>query len=403
MSKNWVKGKWFVSPYNYLPEIWKDFNPSERFELHDITLRDGEETSGVVFDKYDKLKIAEALNELGIKRIELGLFISPDDPEALEAVAEAGLEADIYTIFRFNKKEGIDIALKCDVKNITLSAPSSEVLIKYDYKLTREDVINRTIENMDYAKDHGLHVNLFLIDTFRTEWDQLINFIKKGEEGGAEAIILVDTFGVASPPAVFYLVKRVKEEVSIPVELHVHNDYGLATANALSGYVAGVDAVHVSVNGLGLRCGNPALEEVALSLKTLYGLDLKINYEKLYEVCKLVEEISGIELSKNKPIVGDYAFAREPFRVIKRLEDAGIPEAAFPFHPSIVGQKSEVILAKWSDETAVKVKLKELGLSISEDRIPKILERIKKLSLAKKSYVTDKEFMEMIEEATRMD
>ncbi|MCL5069034.1 MAG: pyruvate carboxyltransferase [Thaumarchaeota archaeon] len=258
---------YFVSFYNYLDEVREQFkNLAPRVKFHDITLRDGEQQANVIFRKDEKVKIAQKLDAAGIDRIEAGMpSVSKQDEEAVTQMSHLRLTSKIYSFARCMKAD-VDMALKCDVDGIMMEVPSSDHLIKYGYGWSEERALTASIEATDYAHKHGLPVTFFTIDSTRASFDifwRLVNAV--ATQGYMDALTLVDTFGVASPQAISYFVKKTKEKLGTkrPLEIHVHNDFGLGVANTIAAVMEGVDTVHTTVNGIGERSGNASTEEVA--------------------------------------------------------------------------------------------------------------------------------------------
>lgn len=398
---------YFVSFYNYLDEVrgqFRNLSPSVKF--HDITLRDGEQQANVIFRKDEKIKIARKLDEAGVDRIEAGMpSVSRQDQEAITQMTHLGLESKIYSFARCMKSD-VDIALKCDVDGIMMEVPSSDHLIKYGYGWTEERALATSIEATDYAHKHGLPVTFFTIDSTRASFDifwRLVNAV--AVQGYMDALTLVDTFGVASPQAVSYFVKKVKEKIGNrrPLEIHVHNDFGLAVANTIAAVMEGVDTVHTTVNGIGERSGNASTEEVAVALKLLYGVGSKVKFDRLRSLSKLVEELSLIKMPAQKPITGDNLFTTESGIIAgwwSRLEELNMPLEMFPFLPGFTGHESgvKVVLGKKSGKDSIIYKAKKLKVSIPEDKLDKILTTVKETSEEKKRILTDQEFIEILRE-----
>ncbi|HYB03088.1 MAG TPA: hypothetical protein VED17_01410 [Nitrososphaerales archaeon] len=406
-NQNYRTDDYFVSFYNYLDEVrgqFRDLSPSVKF--HDITLRDGEQQANIIFRKDEKIKIARKLDEAGIDRIEAGMpTVSRQDQEAVTQMTHLGLASKIYSFARCMKSD-VDIALKCDVDGIMMEVPSSDHLIKYGYGWTEERALATSIEATDYAHKHGLPVTFFTIDSTRASFDifwRLVNAV--ATQGYMDALTLVDTFGVASPQAVSYFVKKVKEKLGIkrPLEIHVHNDFGLAVANTIAAVMEGVDTVHTTVNGIGERSGNASTEEVAMALKLLYGVGSKVKFDKLRSLSKLVEELSLIKMPPQKPITGDNLFTTESGIIggwWSRLEELNMPLEMFPFLPSFTGHESgvKVVLGKKSGRDSIIYKAKKLKISIPEDKLDKILTTVKETSEEKKRILTDQEFIGILKE-----
>jgi len=394
---------WFVSHYNFLEEASRGLRFPKRVSIHDITLRDGEQQANIIFRKDEKIKIARMLDEAGVDRIEAGMpAVSPQDMEAVKAIAHEGLNAKVYCFARCMKRD-VDLALACDVYGLEMEVPSSDHLLAHAYGWPEQKAIDLAVEATKYAAEHGLRVTFFTIDSTRASFDtcwRLINAV--ATQGHMDALSVVDTFGVCAPHAISYFVKKIKERVDKPLEIHCHNDFGLALANTLAAVSAGVEVVHTTVNAIGERMGNASLDEVAMALKLLYGVETGIKYEKLTPLSKLVQELSLVKMPPNKPIVGDGAFTTESGIVAgwwARLEEAGMPLEMFPFLPEFVGQGGvKVVLGKKSGRDSIYYKLKKLGLTADEKNIDAILMRVKTLAEDKKRVLTDEEFKSIVKE-----
>jgi isopropylmalate/homocitrate/citramalate synthase len=401
MGKNWLTDKWWVSYLNFLDEVRSNFKIPEKVIIHDITLRDGEQQAGLVFNKEDKIKIARMLDEVGVHRIEAGMpAVSTEDKETVKAVAHEGLNAKVFCFARCMKRD-VDLALECDVDGVEMEIPSSEHIIKYAYGWSLEKAIDLSIEATKYAADHGLYVAFFTIDATRANldwWFKIINNV--ATKGHMDSLVLVDTFGVCTPEAIRYFTRRAKEQINKPIEAHFHNDFGLATANTLAAVCEGAEIVHTTVNGIGERMGNADLAEVALALEALYGIELGLKYDKLYELSKLVEKLSGVQMPPHKPVVGDGAFRVESGIIAgwwARLEELNKPLIMFPYTWDLVGQKGvEMLLGKKSGRDSIIRKLKEMGQDPSKVDVDKILEEVKEESIKRKSPIPDEVFKEII-------
>jgi methanogen homocitrate synthase len=396
---------WWVSQYNFVDEVRKEMSLPSKLEFHDVSLRDGEQQPGIVFRKDEKIKIAQLMNEVGIHRIEAGMpLVSQEDFDAIKTIAGLGLSSQVFCLARI-RKDDVDVALKCDVNGIILETPSSDVLIEKGFGWTRQKVIDMTIESATYAKEHGLRVVYFPYDTTKANWEFERQLMQTAvEQGHVDAVTIVDTFGVCLPQAMAYFVRKVRDAVKVPVEVHCHNDLGMATANALAGIAAGAEGVHTCVNGIGERCGNTPFEEVAVGVRVLLGLETGFKYDKLYALSKMVEEFSGSKLAPGKPIVGENPFKWESgiaVMFLNRLRDIGLATAATAIMPEFVGQKFQVVLGKKSGKHSIEAKLKELGLEASDEQIEKILAKVKDLSIKKKRVITDAEFKRIVRSAKR--
>lgn len=394
MNKPWLSDNWWVSEFNYLEEIRKRFNLPAKVEIHDATLRDGEQTPGVVLRKEDKVAIARKLDEVGINRIEAGMpVVSEEDFEAIKEITSLKLNARIFAFCRANVKD-IEAAASCGVSGVCVEFPSGEPRLKYQFKWTEDEVIDRALKAIQRAKELGLYVTIFPYETTRAN----LSFLKKllkvlYNECKYDAVAVVDTLGCALPEAISYLVKLVSNTVPVPVEIHSHNDFGLGVAGELAAVAAGASVVHGCVNGLGERTGNAPTEEIIVGLKMLFGYDLPVKFEELVSLSKLVEELSGYPVPKHKAIVGDNAFSRETSVGMDLLFSN--PLAIMPIRPQFVGNSSKVLIGKKSGATSIKLKLSQLGIEVTEDQARKIALEVKNCAIAKKATLDDDELLEI--------
>ncbi len=399
----WFTDKWFVSQYNYVDEIRRGLKLPEKVIIHDTTLRDGEQQPGIVFRKEDKLKIALALDEAGVDRIEAGMpSVSRDDFEAIKEIAKQGLNAMVMAFSRCLKND-VDMALKCDVPGVVMELPSSRHIIKYAYRWPEEKAIERAVEAIEYAKQHGLYVTFFTIDATRAEFDFLRKVID-AVHGYMDSLTVADTFGVCSPLAIQYFIGKLREFVKVPIEIHAHNDFGLGVANTIAAIISGATVAHVTVNGIGERSGNAALEELVLALKLLLNVDVNVKLEKLYKVSKIVEELSGVSIPPHKPIVGLNVFRIESGIIADwwiTVKDTR-PTEVVPFVPPLVGRKDvEIVIGKKSGKASIINKLRSLGIEASEEEVMKVLLKVKEEAIKMKRPLTDEEFVNMVREVLK--
>lgn len=403
IMSRWKTEDWFVSQYNYAEEVRKGLQLPERVQIHDITLRDGEQQAGITFRKEEKLEIARALDEAGVDRIEAGMpAVSKQDLAAVKAIANDGLSAKVFAFARCAKSD-VDLARQCDVDGVMMEIPSSDHILEHAYGWPEDRAVQLSVEATAYAAEHGLHVAFFTIDatraSFETCW-KLVNAV--ASQGHMDTLVMVDTFGVCSPEAVRYFVRKMRERVKKPIEIHCHNDFGLAVANTLAAVTAGVEIVHTTVNAIGERVGNGSLDEIALSLEMLYGVKTGIRKEKLYGLSKTVEKLSGVKMPPNKPIAGDGAFTVESGIVAgwwNRLEQLNMPLEMFPFKPQVVGQKQiRVVLGKKSGKDSILYKARHLGLQIPDDKVNDLLTKVKESAEERKRVLTDEEFKLLVKD-----
>src|ERR1019366_9244290 len=281
-GKYYRENEWWVSPYNYAPEVRAQFQLPERVSIHDATLRDGEQTPGIVFSVADKIAIAEKLDEVGVERIEAGMpAVSEQDFEAIRKISKLGLKSKIFTFARAMTAD-IDKAVECGAHGVIIEVPIGYPKLKYQFKWTWEDVLRKSVPVINYAKSHGLYAVYFPYDTTRAREEDLTNLLTRiMQEAPPDSIGVVDTMGCALPEAIKYMVRLVKRLTNLPVEVHTHNDFGMAVATELAGVEAGAEVVHSCANGLGERTGNAALEELMVALHVLYGYETQYKLDKL--------------------------------------------------------------------------------------------------------------------------
>ena len=384
---------WCVSDLNRKAEVLGEARFPKKLKFYDTTLRDGEQTIGLAFSKQEKLQIATLLDEIGVERIEAGMpVVSREDKEAVELILKAGLKAEIWGFCRAVKGD-IDACIDVGVKNIICEIATSQYKMKA-YDFTPDSVMKKVMDCLQHAKRRGLYVAFFAVDATRTDVHFLERiFTKAIHEGGADEAVIVDTLGVATPETMFFLTKRLKEWVKVPVMTHCHNDFGMAAACTMASVKAGAEYAHVTINGLGEKTGNVDLAEVAVSA-SLYGVPFDLNMKKLYPAAKMVEKISGIALSPLKPVVGENVFKRESGVTVAQLMN--FPPAVEGFSPGVLGREREVVLGKKSGKKSLEYKFEILGLHPAPESIGKILEEVKELGIKKKGLVSDEELRHIV-------
>jgi len=361
--------------------------------IYDTTLRDGEQTPGVSFTKEQKLDIARKLDDARINQIEAGFpCISKEEQNIVKSIANEGLIAEILCLSRLNKND-IDISATTNVDKIILFVGTSDIHLKYKLHTTIEEVKERMMDCIDYAKQYG-PVIMGFEDSTRTDIPTLINLSKAAEECGAVRIGIADTVGCATPIKIKEYVRSLKNEVKIPLSLHLHNDLGLVTANAFAGLEEGCKIYATTVNGIGERAGNLPLEQLALITKLFY--DTTIDTTKLYELSQTVSRYSNVPININQPIVGDNAFAHEAGIHVSAINEN--PNTYEYISPEMVGHKRKIVLGKHSGRKSIEIKLKELGLEINKDTIPLILNKVKDIG-QKEGIVTNERFKEIAYES----
>ena len=396
-EKYYREDKWWVSLYNYVPEVQAELHLPPRVTIHDATLRDGEQTPGVVFSVADKIAIAEKLDEVGVERIEAGMpAVAEQDFQAIKEISRLGLKAKIYTFARAMTAD-IDRALECGAHGVIVEIPIGYPKLKYQFKWTWEDVLRKSAPVINYAKQRGLHVVYFPYDTTRAREEDLRNLLSRiMQDSPPDSIGLVDTMGCALPGAIKYLVRLVKSITNLPVEMHTHNDFGMAVATELAGVEAGAECVHSCANGLGERTGNAALEELIVALHVLYGYETHYRLDKLPELGELVRRLSNVNYAVNKPILGERNFTRESGIGVDLVVKE--PLAMFGTHPALTGRSGEVVLGKKSGKASITYHLEQIGITdADDDTVAEILRRVKEKGIEKRGLVDQAEFREIVE------
>ncbi len=393
----WETDEYFVSPWNYQAEVTSAFSPPKQIQVHDVTLRDGEQQAGVEFTMTEKIRIAEKLAEAGVQRIEAGLpAVSPSDAEAVRRIAAMGLPARVFAFSRC-MVDDVKRAIDTGVKGIVMEIPSSEHIIEKAYKWSYERALELTIQSTKFAHENGLFVSFFPIDSTRADITSFLNMIELIErEGHMDSLALVDTFGVLSPPAAAFMARKVRERINKPLEAHFHMDFSMGVANTVMAVAQGVETVQVSVTGIGERAGNTPLEDTVLALKTMFGVESGIDFSRLTSLSKLVTQTAQVAVPSNRSIVGDRLFHVESGIIatwVKNVGQANLTEA-FPFRPELVGQSEpQIVMGKGSGLDSVMIWADRLGLGTpSEEEATAILQEVKARSLERKALLSEDDF-----------
>ncbi|MFH0904161.1 MAG: (R)-citramalate synthase [Methanobacteriota archaeon] len=362
-------------------------------KILDTTLRDGEQTPGVSLTTESKLLIAKKIDSLGVDIIEAGSAITSEGERAsIKKIANEGLNAEICSYCRI-RKEDIDAALTCDVDSIHLVVPVSDLHIQAKLKKDRETVRQMAVEMTEYAKSHGLIVELSGEDASRADLDYLRSVYNAGIDAGADRLCFCDTVGILTPERSYDIFSDLSQ-LRAPISVHCHNDFGMATANTVAALRAGAGEAHVTINGIGERAGNTSLEEVVMVLYSLYKQETKIDLKSLYTTSHLVSRLCGIPVAPNKAIVGGNAFTHEAgIHVHGLLANTATYE---PITPELVGRERRIVLGKHAGRSSVVLALKEMGISVTEKQIDDIVERMKEMG-DKGKRVTDADLLTIAE------
>jgi len=359
--------------------------------IDDTTLRDGEQTAGVVFANEEKIHIAKMLAQIGVHQIEVGIpAMGGDEKEAIKEIVRLELPASILA---WNRAvvEDVKQSLDCGVDAVAVSISSSDIHIKYKLRRDRQWILDSIKRAVEFAKSHDLYVSVNAEDASRADPDFLVEFALAAKESGADRLRYCDTVGILDPFETYERVKALIEEVDIPIEMHTHNDFGMATANAIAGLQAGATYVNTTVNGLGERAGNASLEELVMALRHCKGVSLGIHTSLFRELAEYVALASGRPIPAWKPVVGSSLFVYESEgRASGAVRD---PTTYEIFLPGEVGLPRRFNVGKYSGPSVVRHKLREYGHHPSEEML-KLVPILRARSIALKRSLFDREVVE---------
>lgn len=382
--------------------MWPEEEQSEQLEpsiapahaavkISDSTLRDGEQTAGVVFSNAEKLEIARLLDAAGVHEIEAGVpAMGGDERDAIRAIVNSGLRAMVVGWNRAVISD-VDDSIDCGLDAVCISISVSDVHIESKLGKDREWVLENMLRTVDYAKAHGLYVSANAEDASRADTGFLLKFIQSARDAGADRIRFCDTVGCLGPFQTYEKIKVLVNQGGLPIEMHCHNDFGMATANTIAGLKAGASFAGVTVLGLGERAGNAALEEVVMALKHIEKVDAKFNHSMIRQLCDYISHASGRAITANKPIVGSGIFTMENGvygeSVLKQTH------AFEMFSPADVGGVRQLVIGKHSGQSTIKAKFTEFGISVTDDHAAQILEHVRSKAVELKRPLFDKEIM----------
>lgn len=399
-GRPWITNEAFISPWTF--EANEGLNLPGEVTIYDVTLRDGEQYPGLVFRKEDKIRLAEALDDLGIQRLEAGMpAVSQDDFDAVREVAKR-VKADV-AVFCRGMRSDVDLAVDAGAWGVIVELPSNKTLIEEGYNWTKSDVVTKAIDTCNYAKEKGLHTTFFLIDSSGADPEFLKSIIQAvTAKTDIDSLTAVDTFGRLHPAGTALFVRKMKEWAGIPIEMHVHNDFGLGVANSLAAVEAGAEVVHTNILGLGERSGGVPTEEMAVALEFLYGIDTGLNLRKLNEVAAVFQEVSGVKMPGHKPVIGKNAFSYEvgiaamfSYRLFKK----GLPLGVMPYLPELVGNQFGIVMGKKSGKYNVLWHLDRIERTASDDIVREMVNRIKAKSIKERRMITEEEFVDIYQAA----
>lgn len=365
-------------------------------KIDDTTLRDGEQTAGVVFSNKEKVAIARMLDEVGVDQIEAGIpVMGGDEREVIEEIAHLGLKASVLGWNRANVAD-IRTSLDCGVDAVAISLATSDIHIETKLQKDRAWVLKTIRECVAFAKEAGVYVSVNAEDASRTELGFLIEYAKAAQEEGADRLRFCDTIGLMEPFRTYQVIKALREATGIEVEMHTHNDFGMAVANAIAGIHAGATWVNTTVGGLGERAGNAALEEVVMALKYIEGFDLSFDTPRFRELGECVANAAGRTVPVWKSIIGTNVFAHE-----SGIHADGViknPKTYEIFAPDEVGLERQIVVGKHSGSRSIELKFHEYGIEIPKDVANALLPRVRTMAIGVKRPLFDKELVQVYEE-----
>ena len=364
---------------------------NREIKIVDTTLRDGEQTAGVVFANNEKITIAQMLSDLGVDQLEVGIpAMGGDEKDAIKRICKRNLKSSIMAWNRAVIGD-IEQSIDCGVDAVAISISVSDIHIRNKLRTSREWVIENMVKSVEYAKKNGLYVSINGEDASRADDDFLIQFIEAGKRAGADRFRFCDTVGVMDPFTIRNKIEKIHKATNFDIEMHTHNDFGMATANAIAGAIGGANHIGVTVNGLGERAGNAALEEVLMALKHVFRYGMDIDTKKFKELSEYVSNASGRELPAWKAIVGSNMFKHESgIHADGALKDPKNYEA---FEPEEVGLQRQIVIGKHSGKAAIINKFLEYDIELSPEMASKVLEEIRAVSVRMKRSLFDKEIV----------
>jgi isopropylmalate/homocitrate/citramalate synthase len=419
-----LEGQGLIANYNRLRKNLPPKLP-ERVFIWDETLREGVQTPTVFLTYVEKVKLAKMIDELGVSLITVGYpTLSEEEKSSVRRIANEGFQHANVVAVAHTVRNDIDACLECGIREISIATPFNGINLQYRLKMTKEQALQKTVESIEYAKKRNAKVDFALEDATRTPIEDIVKIFGEAVKAGADRLEVADTVGFLRPLSMRYLISHIKEGLSewkarqVPLSVHCHNDFGLATANTLAAVEEGVSFVHTCVAGFGERAGTAPMEEVVTALELLYDVDTGVDMDKLYRLSQLAEKTFALPVQFHKPIIGDNAFSHE---VDERVEGMlAHPLIYEPFPPEIVGRETQYYLGRQAGKRVIETRLAQAEIKASSTQVDEIVRRmrrmhesvdkgeaqmtfyqIKKLMKELRKGLTEEEFWRIVEEVTR--
>ena len=361
------------------------YNNSEKdkkkIRILDSTLREGEQHPGVSFSNKQRIQIAWMLDSFGVDQIEISPIVSPDHHEATKIIMKQGLRADIVAHVRAIKSD-VDRALDCDTNWVATYMGISDIHLLAKLRISREEAKQRALEVVDHIKSHGLKSRFTMEDASRTDPEFLLEMCKEMNQRGIERISIPDTVGIMRPRGMYNLVKMVYDNIDsskTSLDVHCHNDVGLALSNALSGCDGGADQIHTTIDGLGERTGIPTLAETAVALNLIYKSNNSFRLHLLKDLSRTISDYTGIPIHESKPLVGDSAYKHKAGTHLAAI--LRNPSAYEIIEPKQVGNRRKIVFGELSGKNGSAYLLSLLGLDSNKENAESLAKGLKELRM----------------------
>jgi len=419
-----LEAQGLITNYNHLRKNLPPRLPDRVF-VWDETLMEGVQTPAVFLTYIEKVKLAKMMDEMGVSIITVGFpGLSEEEKNSVRKIANEGFQqASLAATSRMNRSD-IDACLECGIREVELFTPFNGLNLQYSLKTTKEQILKKTADCIEYAKKHGVKVNFVLQDGSRTPLQDMLQIFEVAIKAGADRLVVADTVGFLRPLSMRYLLSHVRDGLSqitrkdVPLSVHCHNDFGLATANTLAGVEEGVAYVHTCVAGFGERSGCAPMEEVCAALELLYDIDTGLELDKLYRLSQLAEKIFALPIQFHKPMIGENAFSYEQEEHIRAM--LANPMTFEPFPPEIIGRETTFFIGRHTGKNLVETRLAQASIKATPVQIDEIVKRIrgtresldkgeaqmtfyqiKKLLKDLRKSLTEEEFWRVVEQVTK--